>query len=132
MWLFLTGGVAFLGTASLAAAMGHHPILAASTALAATSVWFHTTRNKIAFWADQVALFTFAGVGMWEAYRRGPISFAIGLLGGTYCVVVYYGGRRCNRWAFSPHAIEEFICHASMHVVAAIGTALIILLFLEQ
>ncbi len=132
MWLFLTSGVAFGGLASLAALVEHYPLLAASTALTVTSVWYHTTHRRDAFWADQVALFTFAGVGLWDAYNHGLLPFAIGMVGGSYCVVVYYGGRALNRWVFSPVLLEEFVCHASMHIVAAGLCATILLLFLEQ
>lgn len=132
MWLSLTSGVAFGGLASLAAMVENYPLLAASSALTATSIWYHTTHRRIAFWADQAALFTFAGVGMWDAYNRGFLPFTIGIVGGSYCTVVYYGGRILNRWVFSPVILEEFMCHASMHVVAAGLCASILLLFLEQ
>jgi hypothetical protein len=132
MWLSLTSGVAFGGLASLTALVEHYPLFAASTALTATSIWYHTTHHRVAFWADQVALFTFAGVGLWDAYSHGMLPFAIGMVGGSYCVVVYYGGRILKRWVFSPDLLEEFVCHASMHVVAAGLCATILLLFLEQ
>ena len=115
LFLAITGGLGFTGTAVVAYLYDRWMLVWSSAALAATSALWHSTQSKTLWMADQVAMFAFVGTSFYEASLRGYLPLGLVTTTGLYGVVIYNLGRHWKCWAF--HPVEEAYYHMTLHAL---------------
>lgn len=119
LFLALTGGFGFLGTASVAYLDQQWGLAWTAMLLAATSALWHGTQRPVFWYADQVAMGVFVGTALYDAACRGPIPLAMGLANSAYSLVTYTLGKRWKCWAWHPD--EWVYYHATLHILPPIN-----------
>lgn len=114
--LAFTGALSYLATALVATFHAEWPMTAAASSLALTSLWYHTTQMRVAYWLDQMAIVWFVGQCHVDGFRRGtgPFLFVVAMTG--YACTVYHCGRRWGCLAYGPNGT---LWHASIHGLSA-------------
>lgn len=124
--LAFTGAISYLATALVATFHEEWPMVAAASSLAVTSLWYHTTQMRVAYWLDQMAIVWFVGQCLIDGWARGPLpgSFVVSSI--AYSCGIYHGGRRWGCLAHGPHGT---LWHASIHGLSALVISGIYLFF---
>ena len=97
--------------------------------LALSSIWFHTMRDDISFWADQIVLNSWVLMFLYEAYLRHWIAVGLVVVCILYSVLIFYVGQMYNIYSYSPIRFWSIFYHMSVHLFSSIFAIIIITMF---
>lgn len=97
--------------------------------LSLTSIWFHVGRTDVAHRIDNFTAIVFTLLCLYEAWTRGIIAFAIGLLAGSYCFLIFYIGYVGKAFAFHEDRFIATLYHGSIHIATIAAIIVISTLF---
>ena len=90
-----------------------------SLSLSSTSMWFHISRSRPAFYLDQLAVVSWSSMMMYQSYIRGWIPFGLSLLGLLQGVLFFYVGQASRTYAYHPSKAIALPCHILTHVISS-------------
>jgi len=91
-----------------------------SLLLCLTSIYYHSTRLPIAYWLDQIVLYSVMVRGQIDGYYGGSKGLLIFYSAIGYNYIIYFSPLR-HRFAFHPEKIRAALWHSSMHLVCSLG-----------
>lgn len=97
--------------------------------LALSSVWFHTVRDDLSFWTDQIVLNTWVFTFLYEAYLRHWIAVGIVIVCILYAILMFYVGQAKQTYAYHPSRFWSIFFHQSLHLFSAMFAVIIITMF---
>jgi hypothetical protein len=101
-----------------------NPITACmSLVLALTSIFYHSKRTPLAYWLDQIALYTVVGRGVIDGVQGGVPGIIIWFLVCGYNYYMFFSPYS-NQLCFHPNKTIGKRWHATIHIASILGIIL--------
>ena len=92
-----------------------------------TSIVYHSTKHPIAYYLDQIGVYSVVFCSWYDGYRGGPATLCISFLSNAASFYLYMWGRKTQSLIWSPDYRIATASHVLLHAVSALGyTALLL------
>lgn len=101
----------------------------ASANLVATSVIYHSTKDRYYFWVDQVAVYLYVVAAVYEAiFKRKMFHQILVAIMSVYSTCIYHYGYMHTCYIWDTDCSTSTQHHAALHIVSALAGGLTFLM----